>query len=77
MWSYDQLLFIQRGGERVIRTILITECEHVVTKEKKTFYGRYDPVTLARGCWKVVNTYSQKYSMSDEEFVKHAKVKEK
>ncbi len=60
----------------MIRTILITECEHAVTHEKKTFYGRYDPVTLARGYWKVVNTYSQKYSMTDEEFVKHAKVKE-
>lgn len=59
----------------MIRTILITECENSVTHEKKVFYGRYDPVTLARGNWKVVNTYSKKFSMTDEEFVKHAKEK--
>jgi hypothetical protein len=46
-----------------------------VSHEKKVFYGRYDPVTLARGNWKVVNTYSKKFSMTDEEFVKHAKEK--
>ena len=59
----------------MIRTILITECENAITHEKKIFYGRYDPVTLERGYWKVVNTYSKKYSMTDEEFVKHAKEK--
>ena len=61
----------------MIRTILITECENTITKEHKCFYGRYDPVTLQRGNWKIINTFSRKYSMTDEEFVKHAKVKEK
>ena len=59
----------------MIRTILITECENSVTHEKKVFYGRYDPVTLARGHWRVLDTYSKKFSMTDEEFVKHAKEK--
>ena len=59
----------------MIRTILITECENSVTHEKKVFYGRYDPVTLARGNLKVLDTYSKKFSMTDEEFVKHAKEK--
>lgn len=59
----------------MIRTILVTECENSVTHEKKIFYGRYDPVTLARGNWKVINTEVKKYSMTDEEFVKHAKEK--
>lgn len=60
----------------MIRTILVTECENTKTGEKKKFYGRYDPVTLSRGNWKVVDTYSKKYSMTDEEFVRHAKEKE-
>ncbi len=59
----------------MIRTILLTECENTITHEHKTFYGRYDPVTLARGYWKVISTCSKKYSMTDEEFVKHAKEK--
>lgn len=60
----------------MIRTILVTECEHRITKERRNFYGRYDPVTLERGNWKVLNTCSKKYSMSDETFVKHATLKE-
>ena len=58
----------------MIRTILITECENSVTHERKTFYGRYDPVTLARGNWVPVKLESKKFSMTDEEFVKHAKI---
>ena len=60
----------------MIRTILVTIAINSKTGEKKNFYGRYDPVTLARGNWKVIKSYSQKYTMTDEEFVKHAKVKE-
>lgn len=59
----------------MFRTILITECENKITKEKKCFYGRYDPVTLERGKWKIVNTYSKRFTMSDEDFVKYAKEK--
>ena len=60
----------------MIRTILITECQHRKTGEHKTFYGRYDPVTLERKGYKVLHAYIQKYEMSDEEFVKHATKKE-
>lgn len=58
------------------RTILVTECENRITKEKRCFYGRYDPVTLERGKWKILKSYQQKYTMSDEDFVKHGKLKE-
>lgn len=60
----------------MIRTILVTECIHRTTGEHKTFYGRYDPVTLERKGYKVLHAYIRKYEMTDEEFVKHAKVKE-
>ena len=60
----------------MIRTILVTEVENKITKEKRCFYGRYDPVTMERNNWKVLNTSRVKYEMSDEEFVKHAKLKE-
>ena len=64
------------GGCILIRTILVTECVNEKTGQEKRFYGRYDPVTLQRSNWKVVNSFSQKYSMTDEEFVKHAILKE-
>ena len=60
----------------MIRTILISECEHNITKERRNFYGRYDPVKLEREGWKVYNTYQQKYTMSDETFAKYGKIKE-
>lgn len=60
----------------MIRTILVTEVEHEITKERRNFYGRYDPVTLQRGHWKVLNSYSRKYSMTDETFVRYATPKE-
>jgi len=60
----------------MIRTILVTECEHKITKERRMFYGRYDPVTLERGNWKVINTYRRKYSMSDETFARYGTLKE-
>lgn len=58
------------------RTILCTEVEHAITKERRMFYGRYDPVTLERGKWKIISTCQKKFTMSDEEFVKHGKLKE-
>ena len=65
-----------KGGGNLTRTILCTECEHKITKEQRVFYGRYDPVTLERGKWKILNTYQRKYTMTDEEFVKYGKLKE-
>ena len=58
------------------RTILVTECENRITKEMRCFYGRYDPVTLERGKWQILKSYQQKYTMTDEDFVKHGKLKE-
>lgn len=61
---------------KIFRTILITECINKITAQRKTFYGRYDPVTLERNHWKVLRSYQQKFTMSDEEFAKHAHIKE-
>lgn len=60
----------------MIRTILVTEVKNVITQEQKEIYGRYDPVTLERNGFKVVNSFRRRYEMSDETFVKYAKVKE-
>lgn len=60
----------------IFRTILITEAENEVTGEKKCFYGRYDPVTLKKNHWKIINTFSRKYTMTDEEFATHGRIKE-
>lgn len=61
----------------MIRTILVTECEHKITKEQRCFYGRYDPVTLERKQWRILKTYTKRYEMTDEDFAKHGKEKEK
>lgn len=60
----------------MIRTILVTKAINTVTGDIKYFYGRYDPVTLTRNHFKVLSSVSKKFSMTDEEFVKHAKEKE-
>lgn len=60
----------------MIRTILVTEVKNVITQEQKEIYGRYDPVTLERNGFKVVNSFRRRYEMNDETFVKYAKVKE-
>ena len=57
----------------MVRTILVTDCENRITKERRCFYGRYDPVTLERGNWKIIDSYSEKWSMTDETFVKYGK----
>ena len=59
----------------IIRTILCTTIENIITKEQKEIYGRYDPVTLQRNQYKVISAISRRYEMTDEEFVKHAKEK--
>lgn len=58
----------------MIRTILVTHCRNTETGETKLFYGRYDPVTLARNHWQAFDSTSVKYSMTDEEFARHAKI---
>lgn len=57
----------------MIRTILVTECENRITKEIRNFYGRYDPVTLERGNWKILDSYPAMFSMTDETFVRYGK----
>lgn len=60
----------------MIRTILVTECEHKITKQRRMFYGRYDPVTLEREKWKVISTFRRKYTMTDETFARYGTLKE-
>lgn len=60
----------------MVRTILVTLAENVITKERREFYGRYDPVTLERKSWRILKTFRRKYEMSDETFALHAEKKE-
>lgn len=53
----------------MIRTVLITSCYR--GNERKTFYGRYDPVTLERQGWKIEATMTKKFKMSDADFVRY------
>ena len=60
-----------KGGDTIFRTILITEAIHKTTGIRKTFNGRYDPVTLQRQNYKVLRSYQKKFRMTDEEFATH------
>lgn len=60
----------------MIRTILVTKVEHKITKEVKEVYGRYDAVKLSNDGYKVLDTYKRKYTMTDAEFAKRARVVE-
>lgn len=60
----------------MVRTILVTVCEHTITKEKRPFFGRYDPITLERRNWKIVDTFKRKYTMTDETFAKYGTIVE-
>lgn len=53
------------------RTILITE---VVTPdgERDFIYGKYDPITLNRQGYKIIETYRQMYVMDDKTFATYA-----
>lgn len=60
----------------MVRTILVTVAEHKITKERREFYGRYDPVTMERQNWAILNTFKRKYEMDDTTFARHATKKE-
>ena len=59
-----------------VRTILVTLCENQITKERREFYGRFDPVTMNRQSWKILETFKRKYEMDDSTFAQHATKKE-
>lgn len=49
------------------RTILITEVLDPEGNESK-IYGKYDPVTLYRKGFKIIDTYKQMYVMDEKTF---------
>lgn len=49
------------------RTILVTIVEDQHGKREKVF-GKYDPITLNRKGYKIIETYKQMYVMDDETF---------
>lgn len=53
------------------RTILVTLVEDIITKSQREIYGRYDAVTLSRQHLKIIDTYKQKYEMSDATFAQY------
>lgn len=59
----------------MIRTILVTLVENKITRERKEIYGRYDPVTLERQNYKVLESFKRQYEMSDETFARYANKK--
>lgn len=61
----------------MIRTVLVTEARHKTTGEVKIFIGRYDPVSVSNLGYIPFDSYKAQYEMSDAEFVKHGKFKQK
>lgn len=59
----------------MVRTILVTKVENKITKEQREFYGRYDPVTMERQNWKILDSFKRQYEMSDETFATYGTVK--
>ena len=59
----------------MVRTILVTKVENKITKEQREFYGRYDPVTMERQNWKILDSFKRQYEMSDETFALHGTMK--
>lgn len=49
------------------RTILVTEVLDSEGKEQK-IYGKYDPITLFRKGYKIIDTYKQMYVMDEKTF---------
>lgn len=56
----------------MIRTVLVTLVENKITRERKEIYGRYDPVTLERQNYKVLESFKRQYEMSDDTFARYA-----
>ncbi len=56
----------------MIRTVLVTKAINKITKEEREFYGRYDPITMDRNNWKILESFKRKYEMSDETFARYA-----
>lgn len=59
----------------MVRTILVTKVINKITKEEREFYGRYDPVTMERQNWKILDSFKRQYEMSDETFAIYGTVK--
>ncbi len=57
----------------MIRTVLVTRVENIVTKEVREIYGRYDAVKLNNDGYKIISATKKKYTMSDADFVKYGK----
>lgn len=59
----------------MVRTILVTRVIHKITKEEKEVYGRYDPVTMERNNYQIIESFKRQYEMSDETFARYGKMK--
>lgn len=57
----------------MIRTILVTQLEHKITKEQREIYGRYDAVKVDNDGYKIIDSFKRKYTMSDSDFAKYGK----
>ena len=55
----------------MIRTVLVTRVENIVTKEIREIYGRYDAVKLNNDGYKIISAEKKKFTMSDSDFVRY------
>lgn len=68
-------LFFRREVDTIIRTVLVTEVLNTATNVKSEIYGRYDPVTLDRQGYKILNSFRRQYEISDALVAKYGTIK--
>ena len=68
---------LMKGGEALIRTVLVTEVRNKHSGEEKKIIGRYDSVALFNQGYEVVDAYKAQYEMSDNDFVRYGRFKRK
>ena len=62
-------------NKKLVRTILVTRVINKITKEEKEVYGRYDPVTMERNNYQIIESFKRQYEMTDEIFARYGKMK--
>lgn len=61
----------------MIRTVLVTVRKNQRTGEEEKLYGRFDVVARYDPEYIIVDQYKAQYEMSDADFVRHGRFKQK
>ncbi len=59
----------------IVRTVLVTVVLNTATNVKSEIYGRYDPVTLDRQGYKILDSFRRQYEISDALVAKYGTIK--